>query len=524
MNKASGDNGATKAYQRLTGLKRANGTVRASMPGPPLKKAAPTERPYEQYDSDDDRGFGEEEEEPDASAHAKSVTPQRPHVPIPNAFVRKPGPGGGAASSTISGATARVAPNPIGSASPVLAPLKAPLKVVPPPSRTLAQNQSQVSSEQTASSKGSTTKAIPGKASPAENSPLVKPMAAKQSKPPAGPPPAHLLKLSTAKSARPRPPQDSPEDDALGQPPGTASATSGQSPSTAQARRPLPTPRISVGAPKHPAPPKASEESPKHPRPQGDSDGSPKPPKPPTIDQSSQGNSVDAPKHPKIPTIVPAKVSPLSRAPSSSTTVSAAEAAAAANPKSSPLPAGPPQDEVDIADHSQRVTISASRPSASLDAPQPTASQHDKHPASVISAAHLHYGNLASPQKPEPREEQAQKFSHEVKNDEKEAVGDDVLSTVALSGLCDMRVIDLLDWPSFFEDMIKDVEKECQKFGMVVRSWADRKAALATVYLRFSTAEEAQLCSQKMENRRFAGQKVTTKLHAARVWQSLTGE
>ena len=87
------------------------------------------------------------------------------------------------------------------------------------------------------------------------------------------------------------------------------------------------------------------------------------------------------------------------------------------------------------------------------------------------------------------------------------------LDSVALHDLCNMNVIDLLDWPTFYEDMIKDVEKECQKFGAVVKVWADRQAVMASVWVRFSTAEGARRCVQVMDNRRFAGMKVRARLH-----------
>ena len=104
--------------------------------------------------------------------------------------------------------------------------------------------------------------------------------------------------------------------------------------------------------------------------------------------------------------------------------------------------------------------------------------------------------------------------------------GRDVLNpvnTVVLHGLCDMRTIDLLDWPTFYEDMVKDVVKECRKYGVIERAWADREVVDASVWLCFGTAEEAQLCMQKMGNRIFAGRRVTCKLHTASSWQGTAG-
>ena len=103
------------------------------------------------------------------------------------------------------------------------------------------------------------------------------------------------------------------------------------------------------------------------------------------------------------------------------------------------------------------------------------------------------------------------------------ASANEALTTVILDNLCDMRCIDLLDWPTFYEDMVEDVGKECQKFGEIVLAWADRAASNASVWLSFSNAEKAQICVQNMNNRRFAGMKLRATLHPAHIWHSSVG-
>ena len=99
-----------------------------------------------------------------------------------------------------------------------------------------------------------------------------------------------------------------------------------------------------------------------------------------------------------------------------------------------------------------------------------------------------------------------------ISNDEN---SDDTARTiVALQNLCDMRTIDLLAWPTFYEDMVKDVEKQCQKFGTIVGVWTNKGARVAAVWLRFETAEEANRCMLGMHERRFAGVVVNASLHA----------
>ncbi|CAE8649741.1 unnamed protein product [Polarella glacialis] len=105
--------------------------------------------------------------------------------------------------------------------------------------------------------------------------------------------------------------------------------------------------------------------------------------------------------------------------------------------------------------------------------------------------------------------------------EEASANSEETFSTVNLTGLCDMRLIDLDDWPTFFEDMLADVQKECASFGKVMCARVDRTSEFGTVLLRFTSAYAAEACLSSMDNRRFAGRQIEVSVQSNRIWREL---
>lgn len=82
-------------------------------------------------------------------------------------------------------------------------------------------------------------------------------------------------------------------------------------------------------------------------------------------------------------------------------------------------------------------------------------------------------------------------------------------SVVVLSGLGDLRVVDLDEWPEFFEDMLEDVRRECDAHGEVLQAWADRDDPSCGVWLRFAAPSQAEACRRAMNHRWFAGRRIS---------------
>lgn len=92
------------------------------------------------------------------------------------------------------------------------------------------------------------------------------------------------------------------------------------------------------------------------------------------------------------------------------------------------------------------------------------------------------------------------------------------MTTVGLHNLCDMKLVDLEDWPHFYEDMCIDVEKECRKHGQTVKTWVDKTAPFSTVFVRFVAPQMALQCQRAMDNRCFAGRLVVAELCDNSIW------
>ena len=83
---------------------------------------------------------------------------------------------------------------------------------------------------------------------------------------------------------------------------------------------------------------------------------------------------------------------------------------------------------------------------------------------------------------------------------------------VGLSNLCNLHLVDLAEWPSFFADMEDDVEQECGRFGEVLHVGADTSAKHGTVWVHFAVESDAKMCKQTMNGRIFAGRRVRARL------------
>ena len=99
------------------------------------------------------------------------------------------------------------------------------------------------------------------------------------------------------------------------------------------------------------------------------------------------------------------------------------------------------------------------------------------------------------------------------------AIGKATMTSVGLHNLCDLRLIDLDDWPDFFEDMRIDVEKECRKYGSIVKVWVDKTAPRGSVWLRFLTPKMAVECQKAMDKRCFAGRIIQADVCDSAIWQ-----
>jgi len=92
------------------------------------------------------------------------------------------------------------------------------------------------------------------------------------------------------------------------------------------------------------------------------------------------------------------------------------------------------------------------------------------------------------------------------------------LVTVVLHGLYDTRLVDLCEWPSFYEDMQDDVEKECSRHGEVLRVFVDRREPRGSLWLCFAAPAQAQACRDAMDQRCYAGRRVTAEIHSSDIW------
>lgn len=94
------------------------------------------------------------------------------------------------------------------------------------------------------------------------------------------------------------------------------------------------------------------------------------------------------------------------------------------------------------------------------------------------------------------------------------------LTTVGLHGLCDTRLIDLEEWPEFFDDMMADIEHECKLYGDLTCITIEKSAPLGSAFVRFAAPSQAQKCLETMNGRVFAGRKVTAELQDIKYWDS----
>ena len=83
---------------------------------------------------------------------------------------------------------------------------------------------------------------------------------------------------------------------------------------------------------------------------------------------------------------------------------------------------------------------------------------------------------------------------------------------VHISQLYDLRVIDLDEWPEFFEDMRADMELECSKFGEVSKLVIDQECLTGLVMVVYTQALYARRCAAVMDGRWFAGQTITARV------------
>lgn len=92
------------------------------------------------------------------------------------------------------------------------------------------------------------------------------------------------------------------------------------------------------------------------------------------------------------------------------------------------------------------------------------------------------------------------------------------MGTVILEDLYNPKLVDLLIWPEYYEDMLGDVREEAQLFGEVIDSWADETGQTAHAWLKFAAAAEAQSFQRSMHQRWFAGQVIRATLRPDSVW------
>ena len=79
---------------------------------------------------------------------------------------------------------------------------------------------------------------------------------------------------------------------------------------------------------------------------------------------------------------------------------------------------------------------------------------------------------------------------------------------VHLTHLYDLRIIDLTEWPDFFDDMRTDIEVECGRFGKLVDVLVDTTQQTGSVCVVYSNTF-AECCAHHMNGRWFVGQNIT---------------
>ena len=83
---------------------------------------------------------------------------------------------------------------------------------------------------------------------------------------------------------------------------------------------------------------------------------------------------------------------------------------------------------------------------------------------------------------------------------------------VHISQLYDLLIINLDEWPEFFEDMRVDMELECSKFGEVSKLVIDQECLTGSVMVVYTQASHARRCAAVMDGRWFAGQNITARV------------
>ena len=79
---------------------------------------------------------------------------------------------------------------------------------------------------------------------------------------------------------------------------------------------------------------------------------------------------------------------------------------------------------------------------------------------------------------------------------------------VHLTHLYDLRIIDLTEWPEFFDDMRTDIEVECGRFGEVVDVLVDTTHQTGSVCVVYSNTLDAECCAHHMNRQWFAGKNI----------------
>eukprot|EP00933_Yihiella_yeosuensis_P001759 TRINITY_DN10293_c0_g1_i1.p1 TRINITY_DN10293_c0_g1~~TRINITY_DN10293_c0_g1_i1.p1 ORF type:complete len:376 (+),score=91.69 TRINITY_DN10293_c0_g1_i1:91-1218(+) len=100
-------------------------------------------------------------------------------------------------------------------------------------------------------------------------------------------------------------------------------------------------------------------------------------------------------------------------------------------------------------------------------------------------------------------------------------VASEDMSVVLLTELCDLRLVDLDDWPTFFEDMQDDIHKECENFGHVLGVWVDKDDDLGRAWVKYGSSDAAEECFSKMNGRWFAGRKIKADVWKRSAWQDI---
>ena len=79
---------------------------------------------------------------------------------------------------------------------------------------------------------------------------------------------------------------------------------------------------------------------------------------------------------------------------------------------------------------------------------------------------------------------------------------------VHLTHLYDLRIIDLTEWPDFFDDMRTDIEVECGRFGKVVDVLVDTTHQTGSVCVVYSNTLDAECCAHHMNRQWFIGKNI----------------